>query len=181
MGVQSISGHNATIFIPGWGLAGKEGAGAEENFAELVQASDVQSAADAKAKQRAIAKERVAEIGFAKFAEEQREIQKIMRVLTLFRDTAPKDIQQHLEKIIGNLEQDPPRHPQEMYARIEAYIDRLPNTLPNDLKGRLKDVYRRMKELMAKPDEELERLEKAGREERMRRSGNVFGFDPAIF
>lgn len=180
MDVQSLARGNATLFASTSGAAGKDDAADGASFAEFMQAAAGPEATniDIKAKQRAIAKERIAEVGFTKYVEEQHEIQKMMRVLALFRDTAPADIREHLDTIIGDLEQNPPRHPQEMYARIEAYIDGLPK---DELKSRLVELYAQIKEAMAKPDEELERLEKAERERRLRRSGNIFAIDPAIF
>lgn len=166
MGVQQVSVNTAFSLSTGGKAAGKVGE-SPEDFAELVRQDQVAAALDTRDRQRMIERERIAEIGFVRFAREQYEIKKMLRLMTQFAEKAPDDLRRMFEGIVADLEQYPPHQPQEMYTRIEAAIARIPDNAPNDLKQRMKEAYARLKEEMKKPDPELERLSKAEEQKRV--------------
>ena len=129
-----------------------------EDFAGFVALEVETAPLSPRDKQRLIERERIAEVGLVQFQHEQYEMKKMMRLLAYFRDKAAGEIQAALGAIIDDLEENPPRHPQEIYARIEAFIGNQPFGGPDSLRQQLKDIYRRIKEWMERPDEELGRL-----------------------
>jgi hypothetical protein len=163
MGVQQVSINTAFAFQPGAGNIGAAG----EDFAELVRQDEVTAALNTRDRQRMIERERIAEIGFVQFQREQYEIRKMLRLMTEFAEKAPRDVQRKFDEIVADLEQYPPHYPQEMYARIEAAIACIPESAPDNLRQRMKEAYALLKQEMAKPDPELERLKRA--EEQRRR------------
>ena len=166
MGVQQVPVNSAFSLSAGAMAAGKVGE-SPEDFAELVRQDEVAAALHTRDRQRMIERERIAEIGFARFAREQYEIKKMLRLMTQFAEKAPDDLRRTFEGIVADLEQYPPHHPEEMYTRIEAAIACIPDTAPNYLRQRMKEAYARLKEEMKKPDPELERLRKAEEQKRV--------------
>jgi hypothetical protein len=157
MGVPQVAAKAPFSFLAGAKALGKPDETPEE-FAELLRNEEVTAFLDARDKQRRIERERIAEVGFVQFQQEQHEIKKMMRLMAYFRDRSRADEQAALGGIIEDLEKNPPKHPQEMVARIEAFIDRMPGGGSDSLKQRMKELYRSIKEWMERPDEELGRL-----------------------
>lgn len=157
MGVPQITVNSGLSFLGSAGAAGKND-GAAEIFAGLVGKFDGREELSPREKQRLMERERIAEVGVVQFQREQHEMKKMMRLLAYFRDHAKPDEQAALGGLIQDFETNPPRHPQEMYARIEAFIGNLPGGGEDSLQQRMKEIYRRIKEWMERPDEELGRL-----------------------
>jgi type I site-specific restriction endonuclease len=110
---------------------------------------------------------RVAEVGFAQYAREQQELRKLMHVLNTVHAESPPDIREQLDAIVDKLKKDPPKNVEEAYDRIAKFIDAIRYDAPNQLKERMQALFRKVKEMMAEPDDETERLEK------LRRSGRL--------
>ena len=103
--------------------------------------------------------QRIAEIGLAQYAQEQKQIQKMARILSLIRVESPRDIQEELNKILDDFRRNPPLTPEEMYDRIGVRIASIRDDAPDDLKRRMEYVFGRIDEMMAMPDATLEQLE----------------------
>jgi hypothetical protein len=86
-----------------------------------------------------------------------------MRILNTVHAESPADIREQLDQIIDKLKQDPPKNVAEAYDRIEEFIEAIPDDAPNQLKERMQALFRKVKELMEKPDDEAERLERLRR------------------
>jgi len=165
MGVQQVSINTGFSLSSGAMAAGNHDETVED-FAELVRQEHVAAALHTRDRQRMIERERIAEVGFVQFQREQHEIRKMVRLMQAFAEKAPDELRRSFERIIADLEQHPPYHPNEMYARIEASIACIPLTAPNNLRQRMKDAFAGLKEEMAKPDPELERLKRAEEQKR---------------
>jgi len=103
--------------------------------------------------------QRIAEVGLAQYTQEQKQIQKMARVLKLIRAESPRDIQEELNEILDDLRRNPPLTPEEMYDRIGAHVGNIRDDAPGDLKRRMEYVFGRIDEMMAMPDAVLEQLE----------------------
>jgi hypothetical protein len=90
-----------------------------------------------------------------------------MRAINTAHADSPDDIRAQLDKIIGDLKDNPPTNVAEAYKRIEAFIDAIPKDAPDHLKERMQATFRRIKDLMeqadAEEEERLEKLRRAGR------------------
>jgi type I site-specific restriction endonuclease len=131
-----------------------------EKFAGLVRSANL----------AAEAKERIAEIGLAQYTREQQELRKLMRVLNAVHAESPPDIREQLDQIVDKLKQDPPKNVTEACERIEKFIAATRNDAPNQLRERMQALFRRIKDMMERPDDEVERLEKLRRPERLVRA-----------
>lgn len=103
--------------------------------------------------------QRIAEVGLAQYTQEQRQIQRMARIMDLIRAESPRDIQKELNEILDDLRRNPPLTPEEMYDRIGAHIGSIRDDAPDDLKRRMEYVFGRIDEMMAMPDVALDRLE----------------------
>lgn len=163
MGVQQTAVNTAFSFPSGTVTIGNFDE-SPEDFAELVRQDEVAAALFVRDRQRMMERDRIAQVGFAQYAREQYEIRKMMRLMSDFAENASHDLQREFDVIIADLEANPPYEPTEMYARIEGAIARMPESVPNFLKRRMKEAYAEIREEMEKPDSELERLEKTERQ-----------------
>jgi hypothetical protein len=157
MSVSQVTVNASFSFLSGSSENGKND-GMAEVFAGLVGKFDGREELSPRQKQLLMERARIAEVGVIQFQREQHDLKKMMRLLAYFRDHAKPDEQAALGGLIRSLEDDPPLHPQQMCARIEAFLDNLPAGGEDSLKQRLKDIYRQIKEWMERPEEELGRL-----------------------
>lgn len=101
---------------------------------------------------------RILEVGLVRYTEERQEVEKTMRVLAIVRMETHGDVEKELDTLIAKFKIAPPLNADDAMRQIKAHIDKIPPI--GDLKQRMLKVFERIKELMALPDDALERLEK---------------------
>jgi hypothetical protein len=100
---------------------------------------------------------RILLVGILRYAEEQKEVEKMMWILSLVHIESDDEVRAELDKIIEQFKTNEPANGGDALTRIKAYIDEMPN---GALKLRMLKAFERITELMAQPDEDLEQLEK---------------------
>ncbi|MBI1275085.1 hypothetical protein GC177_03850 [bacterium] len=112
-------------------------------------------------KQGEIMKQRMLEVGIERFIQEQVEVKKLMKVMKLVRDTAPKDEKEILDKVIDHFEKEPAKNVDEIYSYIAEYVAAIPSNT-NHIKERMEALLLTMRDMMGMDDKELsERLKDA--------------------
>jgi hypothetical protein len=101
---------------------------------------------------------RILQVGLERYIEEKKEVEKVMRVLTLVRAECNDELKGHLDKIIAKFKEEPPVNQEDALKQIKDYINEMP---PGDAKQGMLKLFDRIKKLLAMSDEALEDLEKA--------------------
>ena len=137
----------------------------EENFSSqldrISQANEaILKKREQKAAQDALMKQRIAEVGLAQYINEQKEVQRMMRVLKILENESSGDVKEHMQRINETFEQKPAATVQVMNERINDYISGLPAGTADHISERLKDLLKQARALMLLPDELLQKAEK---------------------
>ena len=159
MTIQAVS---ASTTSTGPSSAGNSVASGAASFEDMLQSSqdDAPPLTRAEARQRDQAHlvKRIGEVGLAQAMKEEHDKLKMMRVLTLFEGQASPDVRDFLRKIGDDFQRNPPDGLEDMYGRIQSAINKLPQ---GHLRDRITEAFKRIKELMALPDDKFRQLEKA--------------------
>jgi hypothetical protein len=103
---------------------------------------------------------RIAEVGLQRYAVEEQQMKKMLRVLTIVSGESPPDVQGVLAGTTNDFLRDPPNGLQDMYSRISAVVARIPQDSTN-LRGRMEAVVKQIHQMMDESDEALARRERA--------------------
>lgn len=153
MALDAITESYAALFASMRQHSGNSGTPEGEGFAAFLPDDTRESAAPAKSNMVS----RILLVGILRYAEEQKEVEKMMWVLSLVHIESDDEVRAELDKIIAKFKDDPPVNGEDALTRIKAYIDEMPN---GAVKLRMLKAFERITALMAKPDDDLELLEK---------------------
>jgi hypothetical protein len=153
MALDAISESYAALFATMRPRTGNSDASAGEEFAAFLP--DDTRVQPAPAKSDMVS--RILLVGILRYAEEQKEVEKMMWVLSLVHIESDDEVRAELDKIIEQFKKNEPANGEDTLTRIKAYIDEMPN---GALKLRMLKAFERITELMAQPDEDLEQLDR---------------------
>lgn len=160
MTMQTITPLSAGFVTASGAMTGNNSTQDPASFADLLSSvsadagspptpQEIQSAAQAQMMQR------IAQVGFVQYAEEQQQDKKMMRVLDVLEAEVPPDEQSVLKGIQYDFERNPPDGTQDMYARISKTIGAISPNADNDLRGRMEAIEQKIHQMMDEPDDAL--------------------------
>jgi hypothetical protein len=160
MTMQAISPLSAGFITADGAMTGKNSTDGSASFADLLasvsaDAGSPPSPQEIRAAAKAQMMQRIAQVGFVKYAEEQQQEKKMMRVLGILEAESPPDVQSVLKGIQYDFERNPPDGLQDMYARIDKVVSAIPPNVDNNLSGRMKVVEQEIHQMMDEPDQAL--------------------------
>ncbi len=164
MALDEISAAYANVFAAMRAKTGKTDQGASAGFATFLPDEAARAACAPAAPHSDIAS-RILQVGLVGYADEKKEVDKMMRVLALVRSETKGEVQEELDKIIEKFKANPPTNADDALRQIKTHIDALPPI--GDLKPRMLKIFERIKELMAMPDDAFEKLEKEAQTAKM--------------
>lgn len=167
MSIQSLLGATASFSGVSPAKTTSSSTGGAADFASLLNdaaqktnaAITTQRSADAQA--RAQAKERIMEVGIAKYVEEQKEVEKMMKLLKrlMAELNAQPDLKKQVENVVAHFEENPPQNVNEINDYMQHMIDGLPDASSNNIKQRMEVLFQQIRDLMEKSPEELDKME----------------------
>ncbi len=167
MSIQSLLGAGALSLSPvaakNAGSSSSSAADFSSLLSEAAQKSNatINTQRDADAQMRAQVKQRIMEVGIAKYVEEQKEVEKMMKLLERLMselDSEP-DLKKQVEDIVAHFKENPPQNVDEITSYIEQTIGNLPDITDTNLKQRMEVLFKNLEDLMKKSSEELEKME----------------------
>jgi hypothetical protein len=172
MALDGITESYAALFASMQPRPGNSNASTGEEFAAFLPDDTRERPAPAKSNMVS----RILLVGILRYAEEQKEVEKMMWVLSLVHLDAEEDVRAELDKIIAEFKKDPPVNGEDALTRIKARIDEMPD---GALKLRMLKTFERIQELMAKTDDDLELLEKELRATSQSRTATILASNAA--
>lgn len=109
-------------------------------------------------KAREMEQERIREVGLARYMEEQKEVEKMMKLLRKMQEEAHGKLRDHLDSIVAHFEENPPENVDAMYDFMAKYLQEMKD--PAAVKEKLEQLLDTLREEMEQPDKELEKLQK---------------------
>ncbi len=91
-------------------------------------------------KQMELGKSRISEVGVMQFAQEQQDVQRLMRALRTMQSEATGDVKDELGNIIKYFEENPPLNTDEMQQYMTKYVKDIPESANSHLKEGLLEL-----------------------------------------